>query len=361
MSHRAISCRGLTKSFGTAPAVRDVQLQVESGTTLVIVGPSGCGKTTLLRLIAGLERPEGGSIVVGQRQVVGPDVCLPPERRRVGLVFQDYALFPHLSVRRNIAYGLAGLAGRAQRVEAMLELAGLTQLARRMPHQLSGGEQQRVALARALAPEPEVLLLDEPFSNLDAARRSTIRAEVQSILRRAGTTAILVTHDQEEALLLGDQVAVMHDGQIQQCGTPEAVFHRPATARVAKFLGIADLVPGRVSDGGVETALGTLPGRTDAAIGTPVEVLLRPDDLKLLPLAPAAEADARQLPAAKQPCRVVSRAFRGSHYLYRVETTSGLSLHVEAMHTRRYEVGDELRVVADPGHHLVVFPRGPLA
>ena len=214
----ALRCDGLSKAFGDAAAVDDASFHVTAGTVLALLGPSGCGKTTTLRLIAGLDRPDAGTIVLGGSEVQGPDVSVPPERRRVGLVFQDYALFPHLDVRANVGFGLSRRNGRAARVAETLELVGLSALASRMPHELSGGQQQRVALARALAPNPRVVLLDEPFSNLDAALRNDLRNDVRRVLRESGTTAVFVTHDQEEALSLADQVAVMIDGRVLQVG-----------------------------------------------------------------------------------------------------------------------------------------------
>jgi ABC-type Fe3+/spermidine/putrescine transport system ATPase subunit len=223
--------------YGSVRAVESVSFALRRGELLALLGPSGCGKTTVLRLIAGLERLDNGAIHLGERLVSGPGVFVPANRRRVGLVFQDYALFPHMTVEKNIAYGLAGRADRRQRVAEMLALVGLDGLGGRYPHALSGGQQQRVALARALAPQPDIVLLDEPFSNLDMALRRQVREDVQRILRALGVSAILVTHDQAEAMALADRIVVMNNGRVMQIGAPLEVYRRPANTFVASFIG----------------------------------------------------------------------------------------------------------------------------
>lgn len=276
----AVECHDLSKSFGSTPAVRDLSLSVRAGELVTLLGPSGCGKTTTLRLVAGFETPDSGRILMNGQPVAGPGRHVPPEQRRIGMVFQEYALFPHLSVGDNIAFGLDGQrAGKKQRVGQMLALVGLDGLERRMPYELSGGQQQRVALARALAPGPQVLLLDEPFSNLDAALRGQMRAEVRAILKTAGITCIFVTHDQEEALSLSDRVAVIFDGTVAQMGPPQAVYARPASREVAAFVGESNFLPGQAEGDVVHCALGTLP-LLGVARG-PVDVLLRPELLDL--------------------------------------------------------------------------------
>ncbi|HYN88168.1 MAG TPA: ABC transporter ATP-binding protein, partial [Ardenticatenaceae bacterium] len=242
MSGYAVECTGLAKSFGDVRAVDNLSLAVRPGEVVAVLGPSGCGKTTALRLIAGFERPDAGEVRIGERVVAGRDTCLPPERRRVGLVFQNYALFPHMSVAENVAYGVRRGQDRAARVREILSRVELDGLDARLPHELSGGQQQRVALARALAPQPEVLLMDEPFSNLDAGLRAQVRKEVREILRVTNTAVLFVTHDQEEALLMGDRVAILHAGAVEQVGAPADVFHTPATRFVAGFLGVADFI-----------------------------------------------------------------------------------------------------------------------
>jgi iron(III) transport system ATP-binding protein len=247
---------------------------------LALLGPSGCGKTTTLRLIAGFERPDAGSVELGGEVVASSTVFVPPERRHVGVVFQDYALFPHFNVIDNVGYGVRDRRTREQRSRAMLELVGLADKGRRMPHELSGGEQQRVAIARALAPGPTILLLDEPFSNLDAALRTRVRAEVRDILRAADATAIFVTHDQEEALSLADRVAVMHAGEVLQVGTPPELYSHPAHAFVAAFVGDADVVAGE-SDGTRATTQVGVVSIAGAAPTGPVDVVIRPENVRL--------------------------------------------------------------------------------
>jgi iron(III) transport system ATP-binding protein len=292
-SGASIEVQGLCKAFGAQPVLRDVALQVAPGTVLALLGPSGCGKTTLLRTIAGLEAPDRGEVRVAGRLLAGDGVDVAPEDRRVGMVFQDWALFPHLSVTANVGYGLPGRAGRPRlrgrtgrgsghdRVEAALEMVGLAGLGDRSPGTLSGGQQQRVALARALAPRPSVLLLDEPFSNLDTVLRVEIRAEVHRLLSDLGITTVFVTHDQEEAFVLGDEVAVMRDGVIVQRAAPAELYAAPATPWVASFVGDANLVPGEASGGYAHTPVGRV-GLADEVRG-PVQVLVRPEALTLAP------------------------------------------------------------------------------
>jgi iron(III) transport system ATP-binding protein len=280
----AIALRAVDKAYPGGPrAVDGVTLEVAEGTLLALLGPSGCGKTTTLRLIAGLERPDAGDVWVGGRLVAGAGGWAPPEQRRVGLVFQDGALFPHLTVAENIAFALGGRprAAQAARAADMLALVGLRGLEGRYPHQLSGGQQQRVALARALAPEPAVVLLDEPFANLDVALRVELREEVARILRAAGATAVLVTHDRQEALSLADHVALMLDGRLAQHGTPRELYGRPASRAVAGFVGEANWLPGHAAGGCADSALGPLPLLSPAS--GPVELLIRPEQLAVRP------------------------------------------------------------------------------
>ena len=268
----ALRCRELTKSFGWTKALDGFALELQRGQVLALLGPSGCGKTTALRVIAGLEMADAGTIEIGGTLVAGPSVHLPPEKRRVGLVFQDFALFPHLNVAANVAFGLPKGANKRRRVSELLALVGLEGLESRMPHQLSGGQQQRVALARALAAEPALILLDEPFSNLDPSIRARVRSEVKQLIHTIGITAIFVTHDQEEALSLAEQVAVMIDGRILQIGTPTDVYTKPATRAVGEFVGNANFLEGEVSDSRLQFELGNVPvnagfeGRSDVMI-----------------------------------------------------------------------------------------------
>ncbi|MFC9701103.1 ABC transporter ATP-binding protein [Streptomyces sp. NPDC056943] len=275
---------GVSKAYGSgAPVLDGLDLAVPGGSLAALLGPSGCGKTTLLRVIAGFLKADAGSVTVAGRLLGGPGVHLPPERRRIGIVPQEGALFPHLSVARNIAFGLRDLDRAAQRVRVgeMLDLVGLAGYGDRMPNELSGGQQQRIALARALAPRPHLVLLDEPFSALDSGLRGAVRAEVRAVLRESGATALLVTHDQQEALSTADLVAVVREGRVAQCATPEDLYHRPVDPWLASFVGDAVLVPGTAERGIATTALGRIP--LAAAPGGLREgvVLLRPEQLRL--------------------------------------------------------------------------------
>jgi iron(III) transport system ATP-binding protein len=283
-----VEVTGVSKSFGGAEVLHSIDLAVESGAMVALLGPSGCGKTTLLRVIAGLERPDAGDVRVGGRLLASDDQFVPPERRRIGMVFQDWALFPHLSVEKNVAYGLPklGAPARRERVADALRLVGLQALATRSPGTLSGGQQQRVALARALAPQPSVLLLDEPFSNLDTALRVQVRTEVHRLLASLGITTVFVTHDQEEAFVLGDEVAVMENGRIVQQATPAQLYRSPATRWVASFVGDANLVPGSVRGRVADTKIGPVPVATD--LTGAVDVLIRPESVVLGPGSRAA-------------------------------------------------------------------------
>jgi len=275
---------GVAKSFGPQRVLRGLDLSVPHGSFTAILGASGSGKTTLLRIVAGFERPDEGEVRLGEEVVDDAGQrFVPSEHRRIGYVPQEGALFPHLSVGRNVGFGLPRGPGRAARVDELLELVGLSGYRRRYPHQLSGGQQQRVALARALAIEPEIVLLDEPFASLDAALRASVRADVLGVLRRAGTTSILVTHDQDEALSMADQVAVLRRGLIAQLDTPSALYGRPGDAELAQFFGESNLLEGEVRNGVATTSLGRLPvgawaGPTE---GGRARVMVRPEQIAL--------------------------------------------------------------------------------
>ena len=279
-----VSVEGLDAAYGPTGVLHGVSLSVDPGEIVALLGPSGCGKTTLLRCIAGLEAPTAGRIVIGDRDVTAGR-GVPAERRRVGMVFQEGALFPHKTVAGNVGYGVPRGAGRQQRSSASLDLVGLGDKATRMPGTLSGGEQQRVALARALAPEPGVILLDEPFSSLDAGLRAHLRSDVRRLLTGIGVTTILVTHDQDEALTFGDRVAVMRSGTIEQVGSPPDIYARPASPWVAMFVGEANLLEARFGDDGAVTAIGVIPAVLSEGTG---QVLCRPEQLRLASSGPAA-------------------------------------------------------------------------
>ena len=321
----------LSKAFAGVRAVDGMDLAVGEGEVCALLGPSGCGKTTALRLIAGFERPDAGTVEVGGRVLAGPGVSVAPERRRVGMVFQDYALFPHLDVGRNIAYGL-GRGDHRARVAELLDLVGLPGLGDRHPHELSGGQQQRVALARALAATPDVVLLDEPFSGLDASLRAQVRQEVRAILLAAQVTALFVTHDQEEALSLADTVAVMRDGHIEQVGTPEEIYGRPATRWVASFLGEADVLPGVAGEGYVEFELARVP--IDAGFTGAADVLVRPESVSL------------SLSGGRDRIegRVVEREFFGHDQLIHVELPSGRRVRSRSLSHPVWHPGDRVTV-----------------
>jgi iron(III) transport system ATP-binding protein len=326
----AIRCTRLAKSYGRVRAVDGLELEVKRGSITALVGPSGCGKTTTLRLLAGFERPDSGTIWAEDRVLAGPGAFVAPEARRIGVVFQEYALFPHHDVTGNIAYAL-GRRPSDKRIAEVLRLVGLEEISNRQVHELSGGQQQRVALARALAPSPEVVLLDEPFSNLDASLRDRLRQEVGKILRDTGVTAIFVTHDQEEALSLADTVAVMSDGRIEQIGSPEEVYSRPANRWVAEFIGEIEVLEGRANDGRAECELGSVPAGD--AVGE-VEVLIRPESLDV-----AVQASLHSVPA-----EVVSRRFFGHDQLLELRLASGRVVRSRQLGFPTWHAGDRVHV-----------------
>ena len=345
VSAPAVTCAGLSKAFGPVRAVDQLDLEVSQGEILTLLGPSGCGKTTTLRLIAGFETPDSGSVEIGGAAVARPGFSLPPEKRHVGLVFQDYALFPHLSVGDNVQYGLSRSGRREGRMEEVLSAVGLDGTESRYPHELSGGQQQRVALARALAPEPRILLLDEPLSNLDAGLRLQVRNEMKGALKSSGVTVVWVTHDQEEALAVGDTVAIINAGRVEQMGDPETVFHRPATTFVAHFLGTADFITARRDSGDGLTELGRLPLTEGATGESRLELMVRPDDIECAP----SEAGRGT---------VVARAFQGMAYLYRIRLSSGELVHALRPHTEKYDVGTRVAVAFDAHYSPSYFVDG---
>ena len=335
------------------PAVLGATLGLRAGDIGVLIGPSGCGKTTLLRAVAGLERVSAGEIRLGDEVVSSARVHVAPERRRIGMVFQDYALFPHLDVAHNVGFGLKHLAAaeRRARVAEVLALVDLTGSEKRYPHELSGGQQQRVALARAMAPSPRLLLLDEPFSNLDVDLRERLAHELRGILKAAGATALFVTHDQLEAFAIGDQIGVMQHGHLHQWDDAYSLYHRPATRFVADFIGHGVFVPAHIvatAEGArIDTPLGTLRNVTDCPLpgadgGERCDLLLRADDIVHDDSAPV-------------KAEVLRKAFRGSEFLYTLRLPSGETVmaHVPSHHD--HQIGEHIgiRPAVD---HVVTFP-----
>jgi spermidine/putrescine ABC transporter ATP-binding subunit len=338
----SITLRGLTKRFGTVAAVSSLDLEIREGELITLLGPSGCGKTTTLRLIAGLETPDAGEVLFGDR----PVTRLPPERRNVGIVFQSYALFPHMTVWQNVAFGLEMRREPdhvvRERVRAILDRVQLRGLADRYPHQLSGGQQQRVALARALVMNPAVLLLDEPLANLDAKLREDMRFYIRQLQREVGITTVYVTHDQAEAMVLADRIAIMRDGRLQQIGSPEEVYRRPANAWVAEFVGLSNFIRGTATgrqDGllVVHTAAGTFTCEGKADPGREVVICVRPEAFRF------GDAHPNRL------CGTVrERVFLGNLFDYRVESSEGLQLRVQADPSHAVPPGSTVTLSFDP-------------
>jgi iron(III) transport system ATP-binding protein len=343
-----LEARGLTVRFGRRAALDGVSLTLDTGRIGCLLGPSGSGKTTLLRAIAGFEGLSAGEIRLRGQVVSRPGWALPPERRRVGMVFQDYALFPHLNVESNIAFGIQSLrpAERTSRVQELLELVGLPEYGKRYPHQLSGGQQQRIALARALAPRPELLLLDEPFASLDVELREQLARDVRNILHNERTTALLVTHDQLEAFAVADEIGVLQEGGLVQWDTGYNLYHRPGNRFVADFIGRGVLLRGTVLNSQqVETELGIIRGTIPSHCrkGCPVDALVRPDDI--------IHDDASGLLG-----EVVDKAFRGAEFLYSLRLPSGAKVLCLAPSHHDHPIGDRIGIRLDIDH-LVVFPR----
>jgi len=343
-----LELQGISYAYKNQPVVRNLSLRLKQGDIGCLLGPSGCGKTTVLRTIAGFENIAGGSIVLAGETVSREGYTLPPEKRRVGMVFQDHALFPHLSVALNIAFGLKDWdkAEREDRVGALLKMVGLPNTGSKYPHELSGGQQQRVALARALAPCPSLLLLDEPFSSLDVDLRERIGQEVREILRAQGTTALLVTHDQFEAFAIADEIGVMSEGEIQQWDSAYNLYHRPANRFVADFVGEGVLLPGVVMDEShVQTELGTIAGEIplECKTGCQVDILLRPDDIL--------HEDASTLQAD-----IAKKAFRGADILYTLQLPSGRKVLSLVPSHHNHAIGEKIgiRLAVD---HVVTFKK----
>ncbi len=350
-----LEVEGLHHGYNGLEVVRGLDFTLARGTIGCLLGPSGCGKTTVLRCIAGFENLRAGSIRLNGVLVSGPGVMLPPEARRVGMVFQDYALFPHLQVGQNIAFGLSALprSTRASRVREMAELVGLSEVLGQYPHELSGGQQQRVALARALAPRPELLLLDEPFSNLDVALRERLSPEVREIIKASGATAVLVTHDQHEAFAMADEIGVMHEGRIQQWDSAYNLYHRPANRFVADFVGQGVFLPAKVLNSRqVEIELGVLEGDIPNACqigcdacgkGCLTDILLRPDDVIHDDAAPT-------------QAEVVHKAFRGAEILYTLRLASGRKVLALVPSHHNHALGERIGIRLDVDHVVAFQP-----
>lgn len=328
-------------------AVDDVSLQVEAGEFVCLVGPSGCGKSSLLRVIAGLQRQTAGQVFIDGVEVAGSRVFVPPEKRGVGLMFQDYALFPHLNVLHNVAFGLSDLPRSVRRETAMaaLDAVEMTKYAAVYPHMLSGGEQQRVALARALAPRPKIMLMDEPFSGLDRQLREEVRAETVAILARSGAATIMVTHDPEEAMLLADRILLMRNGRLVQTGAPDDIYFRPVDAAAAEFFGSYNRMHGRVSAGRIHTPLGEVAAGS-LAEGAGVEILIRPDQINVYPSADC---------AGQAVATVLRSAPQGQDRLLELSLTDGTRLQARVLKRDCPPSGTPLAVNIDPGVALV-FP-----
>jgi iron(III) transport system ATP-binding protein len=341
-----VSLKNLTKLFNrNVKAVYDLSMEVKKGEFFSLLGPSGCGKTTILRLIAGLERPDDGIITIGDSVAAGAS-WIHPEKRGVGIVFQDYALFPHMTVFKNIAFGLRGCAKNElkQKVMELLKMVGLPDAAQRYPHELSGGQQQRIALARALAPSPKVMLLDEPFSNLDADLRMELRTETRRILKEKGTTTILVTHDQEEAFSLSDRVGVLNQGRLEQIGTPEDIYHRPLTRFVANFVGRADFIGGRIEGDAVISDIGIFKcGDAVPCDIIDVDLMIRPDDVDFA-IDPNGNAS------------IIEAEFLGAEIIYKILLPSGKIIHSIRPSTKIFSVGSMVSITVDPAH-IVIFKK----
>ena len=349
-----LALQNVHQAYGELEVVRGLSFKLLRGAIGCLLGPSGCGKTTVLRCIAGFEAVQAGEIWLNGQLVSSAASRVPPERRRIGMVFQDYALFPHLTVAQNVAFGLhaLGASARSRRVAECIEAVGLSGLIEKYPHELSGGQQQRIALARALAPRPDLLLLDEPFSNLDVNLRERLGQEVRDIIKRFGITAVLVTHDQNEAFAIADEIGIMHHGEIQQWDSAYNLYHRPANRFIADFVGQGVLLPGSVlSSRQVSIELGVLSGGIPAMCsigcdacdrGCNVDVLLRPDDV--------VHDDSSGLTAA-----VLHKAFRGAEILYTLQLDSGRRVLALVPSHHNHAIGEKIGIRLDVDH-VVTFP-----
>ncbi len=348
MTNTLLQLKNISLSYGSYAVIKNIDLNLDEGEIGCLLGSSGCGKTTLLRSIAGFEIPNQGQIQIRNNMVNDKNRNIPPEQRNIGMVFQDFALFPHLNVRRNIAFGLMKLnkTSANQRVDELLNMIGLTDIGNKYPHQLSGGQQQRVALARALAPKPDLLLLDEPFSSLDVELREQLATEVGKIIKHEGITAILVTHDQQEAFAMADKVGLLHHGKMVQWDTPYNLYHKPCTQYAANFIGQGVMIPGEVIDNQIiKTELGNIHGKMPEGcqIGCLVDILIRPDDI--------IHDD-----NAEYQLEITDKVFRGAEFIYtlKISETSHILCITPSHHD--HLINSQLGITLDMTH-IVAFKR----
>ena len=332
--------------YGSHHVIKNIDFELSEGEIACLLGASGCGKTSLLRSIAGFEKTSQGEIQIRGNIVNDKTTYIPPEQRHIGMVFQDFALFPHLNVNNNIAFGLHGFDKKSKnkRVQELLEMIGLLDIGEKFPHQLSGGQQQRVALARALAPKPDLLLMDEPFSSLDVELREQLASEVRKIIKNEGITAILVTHDQNEAFAIADNIGLLHEGEIIQWDSPYNLYHQPATQYVANFIGQSAIIPGQIIDNNtIHTDLGIIHGKVPSGCRPScyVDVLIRPDDLV------HDDNSVHQL-------EIIDKVFRGAEFLYTLKLNNDHSVLCIAPSHHNHELNSNLGIILDMSH-VVVF------
>ncbi|MFL0797430.1 MAG: ABC transporter ATP-binding protein [Cellvibrionaceae bacterium] len=344
---KQLQVKNVNVSFGSNAVLHDISLSLEQGQIGCILGPSGCGKTTLLRVIAGFQEPTQGSVLLSEKEISSPFKSIAPEKRNIGMVFQDFALFPNLTVEENICFGLRkwSKADKQQRAKELLELIGLSHLASSYSHQLSGGQQQRVALARAMAPRPEILLLDEPFSSMDTELREQLAREVRNILKQENITAILVTHDQHEAFLMADEICVLNNGCVQQLDSGYNLYHQPVNEFVADFIGQGVFLKGvAVEEGKIKTDLGLIEGDANHCYveGSCVSVLIRPDDVL-------------HDDNSSEQAVILDKDFRGADFLYTLKMQSGVEVLCLAPSHHDHHVGESIGIRLDIDH-LVAFP-----
>jgi iron(III) transport system ATP-binding protein len=340
----AVEVKSLSKKYDNQPIVENVNFKINKGEMISLVGPSGCGKTTILRLLAGFEKLDKGSILLNGKIVSSPNNHTPIEKRGIGMVFQDFALFPHLTVFDNLAFGIQEKTKTQidENVNSMLSLIDLANFGNRYPHELSGGQRQRVSLGRALIPKPILILLDEPFSNLDANIRKQMREDIRVILKGTNATSIFVTHDQEESLFMGDRIMVMQKGKLLQIGSPEDIFHKPYSRNVAEFMGQTGFIHGITTEKGISTELGLIHQIAEIENGTKIDIGIRADDISFS-VDPKGESI------------ILARDFLGAMNAYKVRLPSGHIVQTISPHEKVYNPGTRVRIWADPGHSLALF------